>query len=75
MGFFNNVIFQVGVILILLLAGPFAFIWGVNTLISAAMVGAPTTAFIPQIAFNFWTWLAAVFVGGFALIPKARRGG
>jgi hypothetical protein len=61
-------------ICVLLLAGPWLFIWGINTLITAAMIGAPASAFVPQIAFGFWTWLAAVFVGGLALIPRARRG-
>ena len=62
------------VICILLLIGPWLFIWGINTLVAASMVGAPAGAFVPQIAFGFWTWLAAVFVGGLALIPTVRRG-
>jgi hypothetical protein len=58
----------------LLLIGPWLFIWGINTLIAAAMIGAPAGAFVPQIAFGFWTWLAAVFVGGLAILPSVRRG-
>lgn len=58
----------------ILLVGPWLFIWGINTLIAASMVGAPTGAFVPQIAFGFWTWLAAVFVGGLAILPSVRRG-
>lgn len=58
----------------LLLIGPWLFIWGINTLMAASMVGAPAGAFVPQIAFGFWTWLAAVFVGGLAILPHARRG-
>ena len=57
----------------LLLVGPWCFIWGVNTLIAASMVGAPVGAFIPQIAFSFWTWLAAVVCGGLAVLPHTRR--
>lgn len=57
-----------------LLIGPWLFIWGINTLIAASMAGAPAGAFVPQIAFGFWTWLAAVFVGGLAMIPSVRRG-
>ena len=57
----------------LLLIGPWLFIWGINTLIAASMVGAPAGAFVPNIAFGFWTWLAAVFVGGLSIIPHVRR--
>jgi hypothetical protein len=69
-----KLILIVCVVCILLLLGPWLFIWGINTLIAASMVGAPSAAFVPQIAFGFWTWLAAVFVGGLALVPHARRG-
>lgn len=62
------------VICLLLLLGPWLFIWGLNTLMAASMVGAPAGAFVPQIAFGFWTWLAAVFVGGLAILPSVRRG-
>lgn len=64
----------VGFICLLLLLGPWLFIWGINTLIAASMAGAPAGAFVPQIAFGFWTWAAAVFVGGLAILPHARRG-
>jgi hypothetical protein len=58
----------------LLLAGPRCFIWGINTLIAASMVGAAAGAFVPQIAFGFWTWVAACLVGGLAILPAVRRG-
>ena len=51
-----------------LLAGPWCFIWAINTLVAA---GGVTTFFIP---FTFWTWLAACLVGGLAIIPRVRRG-
>lgn len=63
----------IGFIVLLLILGPWLFIWGINTLIAAAMAGAPAGTFVPNIAFGFWTWLAAVFVGGMAIIPHARR--
>lgn len=69
-----KLIFLVLFICFILLLGPWLFIWGINTLVAASMVGAPAGAFVPQIAFGFWTWLAAVFVGGMAIIPHARRG-
>ena len=58
----------------LLLAGPWCFIWGINTMIAASMAGAPAGAFVPQIAFNFWTWVAACLVGGLSILPAVRRG-
>lgn len=57
-----------------LTAGPWCFIWAVNTLIAASMVGAAAGAFVPQIAFGFWTWAAAAIVGGLAILPAVRRG-
>ena len=65
--------FLIAFICFLLLAGPWLFIWGINTLIASAMSAAPVGAYVPQIAFGFWTWLAAVFVGGLAIIPTLRR--
>lgn len=69
-----KLVFLVAFICLLLLLGPWLFIWGINTLIASAMASAPVGAFVPQIAFGFWTWLAAVFVGGLAIIPTLRRG-
>lgn len=66
--------FAVLFICFLLLVGPWCFIWAVNTLIAASMVGAAAGAFVPQIAFGFWTWLAAAIVGGLAILPSVRRG-
>lgn len=57
----------------LLLIGPWLFIWAINTLIAAAMSAAPAGTYVPQIAFGFWTWLAAAIVGGFAILPSVRR--
>lgn len=56
------------VIVIMVLAGPWCLIWAVNTLVAA---GGVTTFFIP---FDFWTWLAALLLGGLSIIPKTRRG-
>lgn len=50
-----------------LLAGPWIFIWAVNTLVTA---GGVTSFHIP---FTFWTWLAAACIGGFAILPTARK--
>lgn len=57
----------------LLLVGPWLFIWAINILIVSSMTGAPVGAYVPQIAFGFWTWLAAAIVGGFAILPSVRR--
>jgi hypothetical protein len=69
-----KLVFIILFVCFILLIGPWLFIWGINTMIAASMVGAPAGAFIPQIAFGFWTWLAAVFVGGLAILPSVRRG-
>ena len=50
------------------MAGPWCLIWAVNTLVAA---GGVTSFFIP---FDFWTWLAALLLGGLSIIPKTRRG-
>lgn len=52
---------------LLLMMGPWLFIWGINTLAAAA--GAAWT-----IPFTFWTWLAALVLGGISWIPSSRRG-
>ena len=57
----------VGFVCFVLLAGPWCFIWGVNTLVAA---GGATNFFIP---FTFWTWLAAAVCGGLAILPSVRR--
>jgi hypothetical protein len=55
---------------VFLTAGPFVFIWAVNTLAhasgSVALIGF-------NIPFTFKTWLAALVVGGLAVLPAARR--
>lgn len=72
-----RLILAILIICFLLLIGPWLFIWAINTLIIAtglvpalpigsSAIGAP-------IAFSFWTWLAAVLVGGFSIIPRYRR--
>ena len=68
-----KLLFAVGLIAFVLLAGPWCFIWAVNTLIVSAMASAPAGAYVPQIAFGVWTWLAAAIVGGFAILPTLRR--
>lgn len=73
MGPFLQLIFLLLFVCFLLVAGPWIFIWSINTLISSAMAMAPAETFVPQIAFGFWTWLAAVFVGGLAIIPSSLR--
>jgi hypothetical protein len=50
------------------MAGPWCLIWAINTLVAA---GGVTTFAIP---FDFWTWLAALLLGGLSIIPKSRRG-
>lgn len=67
-------VFLILLVCALLLIGPFLFIWAINTLIAASMAAAPAGAYVPQIAFGFWTWLAAALVGGFAILPSVRRG-
>lgn len=53
---------------LMIIAGPWCLIWAINTLVAAGGV----TTFI--IEFTFWTWLAALLLGGLAIIPKTRRG-
>jgi hypothetical protein len=74
MGSLGKFVFLIVIITLLLLAGPWLSIWAINTLIAASMAGAPGGTFVPQIAFHFWTWLAAVLIGGFAILPTIRRG-
>lgn len=60
------VLFIVGLVLI---AGPWCLIWAVNTI--ALEAGWIVAAKV--IPFTFWTWLAAVLLGGLAIIPSSRR--
>ena len=62
------IVFIALVVCFLLLAGPWCFIWAINTLVAA---GGVTTFLIP---FNFWNWLAALILGGLAILPSVRRG-
>ena len=55
-------------IIVILTIGPWLFLWAVNTLAAA---GGAVGFYIP---FTFWTWLAAVLLSGFSIIPKVRRG-
>jgi hypothetical protein len=55
-------------VIIMAMAGPWCLIWAINTLVAA---GGVTTFAIP---FDFWTWLAALLLGGLSIIPKSRRG-
>jgi len=73
MGNAFKLLLVIGVIVLLLLAGPWLFIWAINTLISSAMAGAAAGSFVPQISFGFWTWLAAVILGGFTILGRVRR--
>lgn len=57
----------IALIVFILIIGPWLFIWGVNTLIADAMIGAAAGTFVPQITFGFWTWLAAAILNGFAI--------
>ena len=58
---------------LVLLAGPWCFIWAINTLIASSMSAAPAGAYVPQIVFGFWTWTAAAVIGGFSILPTLRR--
>lgn len=69
----GKLLFFIFVIVLAVLIGPWLFIWAINTLIAASMLGAPASAFVPHIAFGFWTWLSAALVGGFAILPSTRR--
>lgn len=77
MGNLVKIIFFVLFILFILVAGPWCFIWAVNTLLIASglfpALGATASAVGTPIAFNFWTWLAALVLGGFSVIPRVRR--
>jgi len=58
-----------GVIFIIFMVtiGPWSVIWAINELVAA---GGVTTFAIP---FTFWTWLAALILGGLSIIPMFRR--
>lgn len=63
-----KLVFSIVFICFILLIGPWCFIWAINTLVAAAGV---TTFVIP---FTFWTWVAAIVLGGMSIIPSVRRG-
>ncbi len=69
-----KLILIVVVIAVILMIGPWLAIWSINTLVAASMVGAPVGAFVPQIAFNFWTWLAVVLLSGIGLGVTSKKG-
>lgn len=62
--------FIIALIGIVVIAGPWCLIWAINTI--AVEAGWITAAHI--IPFTFWTWLAAVLIGGLAIVPGQRRG-
>jgi hypothetical protein len=63
-----KLVFWLAFVLLMVMAGPWCLIWAINTLVAA---GGVTTFFIP---FDFYTWLAALLLGGLSIIPKTRRG-
>jgi hypothetical protein len=63
-----KLVLSIAFICFLLLIGPWCFIWAINTL---AVAGGATSFYIP---FTFWTWLAAIVLGGMSVIPRVRRG-
>ena len=69
-----KLILIVVVIAVSLMVGPWLMIWSINTLVAASMVGAPASAFVPQIAFGFGTWLAAALLGGLAFSLTSKKG-
>jgi hypothetical protein len=73
MGSLGKLLFAIFIVVLVVVAGPWFFIWALNTLMAASMAGAPAGAFVPHIAFGFWTWLAAAVAGGFAILPFSRR--
>lgn len=72
-----KIIFFALFILFVVIAGPWCFIWAVNTLLIASglfpTLATATSAIGTPIAFNFWTWLAALVLGGFSVVPRVRR--
>lgn len=71
-----KVILIFGFFVAALIFGPWCFIWACNTLIInsglvPALVGA--SAVDGPIIFTFWTWLAAVIIGGLSIIPRFSR--
>jgi hypothetical protein len=67
-----KIILVVVVVAVLLMIGPWLAIWSINTLMAAAMVGAPAGAFVPHIAFGFWTWLAAALLFGLGIFATRK---
>ena len=66
-----NLIKLVGIltfIAAMVMIGPWCLIWAINTLVAAGGI----TAFV--IPFDFYTWLAALLLGGLSIIPRTRRG-
>jgi len=59
----TGLLVRIAVIVVLIAAGPLAFIWSVNTLF-------PVVA----IPYTFWTWLAALVLGA-TLGPKIQNKG
>lgn len=71
-----KIILSIAFVILLLIAGPWCMIWAVNTLIInsglvPALIGA--SAVDGPIVFTFWTWLAAVVLGGFSIIARFRH--
>ena len=61
-----KLILLIAFVVFLLLFAPWCMIWAVNTLVHAGGVASFT------IPFDFWTWLAAVILGGFSFIAKSK---
>jgi hypothetical protein len=59
----TELVVRIVLILVLIAAGPLAFIWSVNTLFPVA-----------AIPYTFWTWLAALILGA-TLGPKIQHKG
>lgn len=60
----------------ILMLGPALFIWSINTMIiqsGLVSLATGTSAFFNPIPFNFWTWLASVFLGGLSIFGVIRK--
>lgn len=69
-----RLIFSVLFFVLALMIGPWLFVWALNTMIiwSGLVAAWPigSSAVAGPIIFNFWSWLAAVILGGFGWIAK-----
>lgn len=58
MTYLLKLILGITLVIIMLVLGPWIFIWAINTL---AHTGGAIAFTVP---FTFWTWLAALLIGG-----------